>query len=79
MYEDPPWMDRAACAVVDVELFSPGRGVPVAPAKKVCADCPVRPECLAYALDEGIKFGVWGGASERERRKLRRQRREAAA
>ncbi len=42
--------------------------------KAICADCPVRAECLAEALDERIEWGVWGGLTERERRKLLRRR-----
>lgn len=55
---------------MDPDLFYPERGEEVATAKAVCATCPVRAECLAAGLYE--KYGIWGGTSERERRKLRR-------
>ena len=54
----------------EVEFF-PEQGVPIAPARAICARCSVQRECLAFALEEGIDDGVWGGSSRRERRKLR--------
>ena len=68
------WVDQAACAGVDPDLFFPDRGASLADARRVCAGCPVRAECLEYALEAGEKFGVWGGTSEKERRAMRRQR-----
>lgn len=68
------WRDHAACRGVDPDLFFPGRGEATAPAKAVCATCPVRAECLNYAMANGEKFGIWGGLSERERRRLRSKR-----
>jgi WhiB family transcriptional regulator, redox-sensing transcriptional regulator len=70
------WADGALCAETDPELFFPENGGSVRDAKQVCSRCPVRAECLAYALDTNQRFGVWGGLSERERRQIRR--REAA-
>ncbi len=67
------WRDLALCAEVDPELFFPEKGESSRPAKRVCAGCEVRAECLQYALDHGERFGVWGGLSERERRELARQ------
>jgi hypothetical protein len=67
------WRDLALCAEVDPDLFFPDKGESSRPAKRVCAGCEVRPECLQYALDHGERFGVWGGLSERERRELARQ------
>lgn len=67
------WQDLALCAEVDPELFFPDKGESSRPAKRVCAGCEVRAECLQYALDHGERFGVWGGLSERERRELGRQ------
>lgn len=64
------WMERGRCAETDPELFFPDKGQPSAPAKRVCARCEVRVECLQYALDRGERFGIWGGASEKERRRL---------
>lgn len=71
---NPEWMDDAACADVDPDLFFPKRGdsVTMRRAKAVCDSCPVKVECLDYAMAEAIKFGVWGGMSERQRRRMRR-------
>lgn len=66
-------MDRALCAQTDPELFFPERpGVSPRLAKQICAGCPVRVECLEYALRNGERFGVWGGLSPKERARLRR-------
>ncbi len=72
--EDGPlaWQDRALCAQTDPETFFPNKGEPTREAKKVCLSCDVRSECLAYALNNEEKFGVWGGLSERERRRLKK-------
>jgi WhiB family redox-sensing transcriptional regulator len=70
----PEWMDDAACHDVHPDLFFPERGDSTREAKETCASCPVRVECLEYALDLGITHGIWGGKSERERRSLRRGR-----
>ena len=67
------WRDRALCAQTDPDSFFPDKGESPRPAKRVCAACEVRAECLQYALDHGERFGVWGGLSERERRTLARQ------
>src|SRR6267154_4842318 len=72
--EDRRWQERANCLGVDPDLFFPERGASTKEAKGVCHGCEVRPECLEYALRHGEKFGIWGGMSERERRRLRRQR-----
>jgi WhiB family transcriptional regulator, redox-sensing transcriptional regulator len=71
---DGAWQDYGNCIGIDPELFFPERGVSTAEAKEVCRGCMVRVECLEFALDSGEKFGIWGGMSERERRRLRRQR-----
>ena len=68
------WQDKANCLGVDPDLFFPERGASTKEAKEVCRGCVVRAECLEYALANGEKFGIWGGMSERERRRLRRQR-----
>jgi WhiB family redox-sensing transcriptional regulator len=76
------WQTRANCLGVDPDLFFPERGASTREAKSVCAGCEVRDDCLEYALSNGEKFGIWGGLSERERRRLRRERalkRKAAA
>jgi WhiB family redox-sensing transcriptional regulator len=72
------WRDRAACRGADPDLFFPERGESADPARQVCARCPVRQPCLAYALDNGITHGVWGGLTERERRVLRAPRQRAS-
>lgn len=70
----PTWHARAECRNADPDQFYPGKGehTVVKAARRICARCPVTAECLAYALDNDERFGVWGGKSERERRRLRR-------
>jgi len=68
------WQDEANCLGVDPDLFFPERGASTREAKEVCRGCVVRDECLEFALANGEKFGIWGGMSERERRRIRRQR-----
>lgn len=68
----PEWQERALCAQTDPDAFFPGKGEPTSSAKRICARCEVRAECLDYALAHDERFGVWGGLSERERRKLKR-------
>lgn len=68
------WQDFANCLGVDPDLFFPERGASTREAKEVCKGCVVREDCLEYALANGEKFGIWGGLSERERRRIRRQR-----
>ena len=72
--ETRAWQSRANCMGVDPELFFPERGASTREAKEVCRGCVVRSDCLEYALANGEKFGIWGGLSERERRKVRRSR-----
>ena len=64
------WRGSALCAQTDPEIFFPDKGESTMAAKRVCAGCEVRAECLQEALDRGERFGVWGGLSERERRAL---------
>jgi WhiB family redox-sensing transcriptional regulator len=61
------------CAQTDPEAFFPEYGGPTRAGKRICAGCEVRAECLEYALARGERFGIWGGLSERERRKLKRR------
>ncbi len=68
------WQRKANCMGVDPDLFFPERGSSTREAKEVCRGCVVREECLEYAVTYGEKFGIWGGLSERERRKIRRRR-----
>lgn len=71
---DAEWRRDANCLGVDPELFYPERGASTREAKEVCRGCAVRAECLDYAIAAGEKFGIWGGTSERERRRIRRAR-----
>jgi WhiB family redox-sensing transcriptional regulator len=66
------WQDSALCAQTDPEAFFPEKGGSTREAKKVCRTCDVRAECLEYALEHDERFGIWGGLSERERRRLKR-------
>lgn len=66
------WQDDALCAQVGDDFWFPDKGGSTREAKGVCGRCPVRAECLEYALANDERFGVWGGMSERERRRLRR-------
>ena len=68
-----PWTARGACRGADTAVFFTEQGEATRSAKEVCAGCPVREECLDYALRNGEKFGIWGGTSERERRRMRRE------
>lgn len=77
------WMSRSACRHTDPELFfpaAPGTGAPgrAEEAKAVCARCPVRADCLAYALSTRQAYGVWGGATEDERRVMLRRNRSVS-
>lgn len=69
------WMSQAKCKSMDPAVFFPSDGVGVQAAQRICAECEVAQPCLEYALDSKIEEGVWGGASERHRRRLLRQRR----
>ena len=74
------WMAEGNCRLHPPATFFPSDGVGVDKARKICRDCPVVDTCLDYALEERIDHGVWGGCSERERRRiLKRRRLEAAA
>ncbi len=68
------WQLRANCMGVDPELFFPERGSSTREAKEVCRGCVVSEDCLEFAIANGEKFGIWGGMSERERRRVRRAR-----
>ena len=71
--EEQEWQERALCAQTDPEAFFPEKGGSTREAKRICAGCEVRSECLEYALEHDERFGIWGGMSERERRKLKRR------
>lgn len=71
------WQDYANCRGADADLFFPERGASTRKAKSICGACEVKGECLDYAIEMGEKFGIWGGLSERERRRVRRERQVA--
>lgn len=75
---DTEWMERGNCKEHPPSVFFPSDGVGVEVARRICATCPVQAACLEYALRNRIDHGVWGGASERERRRLLRARRGSA-
>lgn len=72
------WRHLSACRGVDPDIFYPANEDEAEAAKSVCAACPVRQPCLEYALTSRERDGVWGGATEKERRRLLRQRRKSA-
>lgn len=67
------WQVDALCAQTDPEAFFPEKGGSTRDAKRICTSCEVRSQCLDYALANDERFGIWGGLSERERRKLRKK------
>jgi WhiB family redox-sensing transcriptional regulator len=70
------WMAQGKCRELPPAVFFPSDGLGVQAAQRICADCPVSDTCLEYALANRIDHGVWGGRSERERRRILRRRRE---
>jgi WhiB family redox-sensing transcriptional regulator len=78
-HHTPSWMLNARCRDAAPGAFFPSDGVGVDRARQVCAECAVQAECLEYALEFRIDHGVWGGCSERERRRILRQRRLTAS
>ena len=75
METDTGWMNEGNCRNEPPETFFPSDGVGVEVAKRICATCPVIDQCLEYALEHRIDHGVWGGASERQRRRILKARR----
>ena len=71
--DDQGWQEQALCAETDPEAFFPEKGGSTREAKRICGRCDVKAECLEYALGHDERFGIWGGLSERERRKLKRR------
>ena len=71
--DEQGWQESALCAETDPEAFFPEKGGSTREAKKICTGCEVRAECLEFALANDERFGIWGGLSERERRRLRRR------
>lgn len=74
----PDWRLEAACRGMDANVFFPDSEEDAGPARAVCAGCPVRDECLEFALATRQMDGIWGGLTETERRRVRRRRQEAA-
>ena len=72
------WITRRKCSGIDPNVFFPNDGAGVIAAQQVCAGCPVKDPCRDYALANKITYGVWGGTSERQRRRILRDRRRAA-
>jgi WhiB family redox-sensing transcriptional regulator len=72
------WRQKAACRGLDPEVFYPVSEEDAAPAKTVCGGCSVRTPCLEYPLNNREHDGIWGGATEKERRRIIRQRRKSA-
>jgi WhiB family redox-sensing transcriptional regulator len=70
--DDDLWQENALCAQTDPEAFFPEKGGSTREAKRICQGCEVRDACLEYALANDERFGIWGGLSERERRRLKR-------
>ena len=70
--EELSWQERALCAQTDPESFFPEKGGSTREAKRICISCDVKDDCLEYALANDERFGIWGGLSERERRRLKR-------
>jgi WhiB family redox-sensing transcriptional regulator len=70
--EEDQWQERALCAQTDPEAFFPEKGGSTREAKRICQGCEVKDMCLEYALANDERFGIWGGLSERERRRLKR-------
>ncbi|MFO0881935.1 MAG: WhiB family transcriptional regulator [Candidatus Saccharimonadales bacterium] len=66
------WQEYALCRETDPEIFFPEKGGSTREAKRVCANCDVRIQCLEHALSQDERFGIWGGLSERERRRLKK-------
>ena len=75
--EAQSFRESGACNGMDPEIFYPRRGDSPASAKQVCHVCPVKRQCLEYALQTDERYGIWGGASEHERRQLKRERSRA--
>jgi WhiB family redox-sensing transcriptional regulator len=72
------WRQKAACRGVDPDIFYPVSEEEAEEARAICRACPVLESCLEWALTNRERDGVWGGATERERRRIIRQRRRSA-
>lgn len=69
------WQDLSLCVQTDPDIFFPEKGGSTAPAMSVCNACPVRQQCLDYAIENDIRHGIWGGTSDNDRRRIARERR----
>jgi len=70
---DQDWRAEGLCSQADPDLFFAVGAVEHKQAKRICRACPVRSQCLTYAMDSPVDHGIWGGLTERERRRWRRQ------
>ena len=68
------WMARGRCREMDPRVFFPSDGIGVHEARRICDECPVKGPCLEYALANHVDHGVWGGTSERQRRRILKKR-----
>ena len=75
---DNEWMAAGNCRIEPPATFFPSDGVGVEIAKRICVDCAVKQPCLEYALENRIDHGVWGGTSERQRRRILKKRKSSA-
>ena len=68
----PPdiWQDQAACYGIDPDTFCPTSEEEAGPALAFCSACDIRETCLAWALKNGERYGVWGGLTEQQRRRV---------
>lgn len=71
--EEQSWAVRAACRGMDPGIFFPSTDEEAEEALEVCRTCPVREECLEYALEARERYGIWGGTNERQRRRMLRR------
>ncbi len=76
--DERPWLVFSACREADPDLFFPSTREETEQALAICASCPVRPECLEYSLEAGERFGIWGGLTEKKRRKVAGRLRRSA-
>jgi WhiB family redox-sensing transcriptional regulator len=73
VYDDRPWAAFGSCRRADPDLFFPGSEEDAAEALRICAGCPVRSQCREWALETRVRYGIWGGLTERDRRRLLRR------
>lgn len=71
--DERPWVAYAACRTADPDLFFPVDGADPTPALVICRGCPVQEQCLAWAVDTRVRYGIWGGTTERDRRRIVRR------